>query len=85
MIAFPLRVNAQDGARFYRDAQSVERDYDRIFTPKVRRAILKQRATKLFLRDQGAMVGDGEVWFDHSCPNPECSPLGPVRIKAVNP
>jgi outer membrane biosynthesis protein TonB len=85
LIDFPLRVNAQGTSRTYRDAESVERDYDRIFTSKVRRAILRQRAAKLFVRDQGAMIGDGEVWFDHSCANSQCSPLGPVRIKAVNP
>jgi hypothetical protein len=85
MIDFPLRVNGPSGPRFYRDARSVERDFDRIFTPKVRRAILAQRADKLFVRDQGAMIGDGEVWFDTTCPKTSCSPAGPVRIRAINP
>jgi hypothetical protein len=31
------------------------------------------------------MIGDGEVWFDHTCPNASCSPPGPVRIRAINP
>jgi hypothetical protein len=85
LISFPLRVNAAGGARTYRDAKSVERDFDRIFTPRVKRAITRQRPDKLFVRDQGAMIGDGEVWFDHTCPNASCSPLGPVRIRAINP
>lgn len=85
LIEFPLRVNGPGGSRFYRDARSVERDFDRIFTPKVRRAILSQRADKLFVRDQGAMIGDGEVWFDATCPNSSCYPAGPVRIRAINP
>ena len=85
MIDFPLRVNFAGGARQYRDAQSVERDFDRIFTPKVRRAVLSQRADRLFVRDQGAMVGDGELWFRETCRNSSCSALGPVRIVAVNP
>jgi hypothetical protein len=85
MIAFPLRVNAASGTRTYRDAPSVERDFARIFTPRVRQSILAQRADQLFVRDQGAMIGNGEVWFDHTCPNPSCSPAGPVRITAVNP
>jgi hypothetical protein len=50
----------------------------------VRRAILDQRADQLFVRDQGAMVGNGEVWFSDTCPNAACSPAGPVRIIAVN-
>ena len=85
LIAFPLRVNAAGGARTYRDPAAVGRDFDLIFTPRVRRAILAQRAEKLFVRDQGAMVGDGQLWFRETCTNPACSPPGPVRIVAVNP
>lgn len=85
LIAFPLRVNSGGKGRSYRDAAAVRRDYDGIFTPRVRGAILNQRADRLFGRDQGLMIGDGEVWFDHICTNSACSPLGPVRLKAVNP
>ena len=85
MVAFPLRVNFADGARTYRDAASLGRDFDRVFTPKVKRAVLGQRADRLFVRDLGAMVGGGELWFRETCPNSGCSPPGPVRIVAVNP
>lgn len=85
MIGFPLRVNYAGGARQYRDARSVLRDFDRIFTPKVKAAVLKQKAASLFVRDQGAMVGDGELWFSETCANPSCSSIGPVRIIAINP
>ncbi|MBW0006409.1 MAG: hypothetical protein JO335_01720 [Sphingomonas sp.] len=84
LINYPLRVNGSR-ARIYRDAASVSRDFDRIFTAKVRRAILAQKAGELFVRDQGAMIGDGEVWFDQTCADGSCSTLGPVRIKAINP
>jgi hypothetical protein len=84
LIGFPLRVNANGRSRLYPDARSVRADYDRIFTPKVTQAILAQRFDRLFGRDQGLMIGDGEVWFDHICTNTRCSPPGPVRIKAVN-
>ena len=43
LIAFPLRVNTTSGSRLY-GAPSALRDYDRIFTPKVRRAILNSSA-----------------------------------------
>jgi hypothetical protein len=84
MISFPLRVNSGGRSQLYPDAVSVQRDFDRIFTPKVRKAILSQRADKLFVRDQGAMVGDGDLWFSETCTNSSCSPSGPVRITAVN-
>lgn len=85
LIQYPLRVNAKGGPRIYSDRKSVEKDFDRIFTPHVRSAILAQRADGLFVRDQGAMIGDGEVWFDQTCRNSDCSQVGPVRIKAINP
>lgn len=84
LIAFPLRVNSGGRSQLYRDGQSVRRDYDRIFTPPVTRAILDQRFDRLFGRDRGLMIGDGEVWFDHICTNAQCSPAGPVRITAIN-
>jgi hypothetical protein len=85
LVAFPLRVNFPEGARIYRDAPSLGRDFDRVFTPKVKRAVLEQRPEHLSVRGQGAMVGEGELWLRETCPNSSCSPAGPVRIVAVNP
>ncbi|MEO8548158.1 MAG: hypothetical protein ABI422_07310 [Sphingomicrobium sp.] len=84
LVSFPLRVNSNGRSRLYPDARSVRANYDRIFTPKVTQAILGQQFDRLFGRDQGLMIGDGEIWFDHICSNSACSPSGPVRIKAVN-
>jgi hypothetical protein len=85
LVDLPLRVNFAGGTRTYRDRGSIQRDFDRIFTPRVKQAILDQRADRLFGNYQGAMIGDGEVWFDRTCPNSSCSPAGPVRIRAINP
>lgn len=85
LIRFPLRVNANGKSRLYRDPQSVRVDYDLIFTGRVTEAILAQRADRLFARDRGRMIGDGEVWFARTCANQGCSSLGPVRISAINP
>jgi len=85
LVRFPLRVNFAGGAKTYRDTRTVLADYDRIFTPRVRQAIGDQRFENLSGRDQGVMIGDGAVWFDHTCRNSSCSPPGPVRISAINP
>lgn len=85
LIDLPLRVNFAGGSRMYSDPQSVDRDFDRIFTRRVRQAILSQRADRLFVRDQGAMIGNGEIWFSETCASPDCSKVGPVRIRSVNP
>jgi hypothetical protein len=85
LIQFPLRVNTGTGARYYSDERAVERDFDQIFTGKVKRAIFRQRADQLFVRDEGAMIGSGEVWISESCRNAACSPQSPVKIIAINP
>ena len=85
LIAYPLRVNFDNGPKTYRDRHSIERDFQRIFTPRVKQAILNQEADKLFTSYQGSMIGDGEVWFDQTCSNASCSNRGPLRIKTINP
>jgi len=85
MIAYPLRVNFNDGPKTYKNSPSIERDFERIFTPQVKKAILDQGADELFTNYQGSMIGSGEVWFDQSCSNSSCSKRGAIRIKAINP
>jgi hypothetical protein len=84
LVRYPLRVNSGGRTRLYRSPAAVRRDYPLIFTPNVRRAILAQRFEALFGRDQGVMIGNGEIWFDHVCRNMGCEPPGPVRISAIN-
>ena len=63
--------------REYRSPAGVQHDYDAVFSTDVLNALRTARYESLFVRDQGAMVGDGEVWlfrFDEG-----------VRIKAINP
>ena len=63
----------------------IERNYRRIFTARVRNAILRQRFEKVFGNYQGVMIGDGAVWFDHTCVRKDCKPpLGPIKIRTVN-
>jgi hypothetical protein len=84
LASFPLRVNRRGGSHPYRNRAEAEKDYNRIFTPNVRRVILAQKFDDLFGRDQGVMIGNGEVWFDHICLDRPCRTKGPVRIIAVN-
>jgi hypothetical protein len=85
LSAIPLRVNLGDGKfAMYRSRRHIERDYYYIFSPQVRRAILRQRPEELWGRDQGVTLNFGEIWFDHYCLDRICDRLGPVRIRAVN-
>ena len=67
MVSYPLRVSGE-----YRihNRTAFLRNYDRIFDPKVRHAIVKQVPECIFGNWQGFMAGLGEVWFERSAEDP---------------
>lgn len=77
LVALPLRVKLDDRTVTYRSAENVERDFDVIFTPEVRRSVLGQRRDALRTRATG-MMGNGRIWFGPS----QGSAIG---ITEVNP
>jgi hypothetical protein len=65
MIQYPLRtthMTIKTPAQFLRN-------YDAIFNDGVKAAVASQSADNLFYRDQGVMIGNGEIWFDAFCPD----------------
>ena len=63
MVTYPFRIST---GRVSTPEQFLKY-YDAIFTSNVKRAIANQSADSLFYRDQGVMIGDGEVWFNAFC------------------
>jgi hypothetical protein len=63
MIRYPLRLFVGGRETTVRDSAEFLRKYAQIFQPRVAAAILDQDPECLFGSWQGAMVGDGEVWF----------------------
>lgn len=63
LVAFPVQAHL-DGQR-----RGLSRDlflarYADVVTPAVRQAVAAARPSELFVNDQGAMIGQGEVWFN---------------------
>ena len=48
----------------YRDAATLSANYARVFTPEVKAAVAAAKADNLFARDQGVMIGNGEIWMN---------------------
>ena len=48
----------------YHRQTEVLRDFNLIFTPKVLKTMREAQYENLFVRDQGAMIGSGEAWFN---------------------
>jgi hypothetical protein len=86
LVRAPLRVNHPDGSTSisYGTIEAVGANFDIIFDKPTIKAILQQSPRAIFSRDIGAMVGNGEVWFDYTCLDQECAEVGPIRIYAIN-
>lgn len=79
LVSYPLRH--PDGS--VRDAQACQRRYAEIFTADVVEAVRSQAFETLFVNADGAMLGEGHVWFSAVCPDRAC--VQPeVRITAIN-
>jgi hypothetical protein len=76
LVALPLRVNLDGQSLTYRSVREIERDFDRIFTPRVTQSVLNQRPETL--RSRGSrMKGTSRIWFGQS------SSDGTIRIREV--
>lgn len=65
MVKYPLTVYSSGGrSRTYRDAAALSANYARVFTPEVKTAVAAAKADDLFSRDQGVMIGNGEIWMN---------------------
>jgi hypothetical protein len=61
----------------YKTAEEFRRDFANIFDARMKESIEKQRLDRIFRNADGAMVGNGHVWF---------SPMAKgYRIIAINP
>jgi hypothetical protein len=46
-----------------KDEESFIKNYEKIFTPAVRNAVLSQKIRQLFRDQRGVMIGDNMIWF----------------------
>jgi len=77
MISYPLLVIHGDRKTRVKTKVEFLNQYETIFDAHVRQAIAQQSAKCLFGNYQGAMIGDGEVWFRER-------PNGTMKIVTVN-
>lgn len=78
LVSYPFQARINGKAVKLRDAAHFVQDYDKIVTPKVKRAIADQSYSTLFANWQGVSIGDGEVWFSGIGGNDN------IRIIAIN-
>ena len=83
MIGYPLSVVIDGSTVTVASRPDFVTRFDRIFTAQVVAAIETQTYATLFARDQGVMIGSGEVWFSGICGETACR-LPAVKIIGIN-
>jgi hypothetical protein len=78
LVHYPLAMYDNGKVvKIYRSRNALLKNFNTVFTPKVLKAVRDAKFKTLFVRDQGAMIGDGEIWF--------VGWNGQVLIKTINP
>jgi len=63
-IAYPITLYLDGRKRRFKSSAELLPHFDAIFTPDFTARILKAMPRHMFVRDEGAMLGNGEVWFN---------------------
>lgn len=80
LVRYPLSVEIDGSKHEIADAAAFQRDYERIVTAPVARAIASQSFDTVFANWQGVMIGNGQVWLNGKCLDPAC---GRSEVKVV--
>lgn len=85
LVDYPLTVKAKGTTKkTVRNADAFVADWDSIMTAEVRKAVLDQKYAGLFVNQNGAMLGSGQVWINGICQDNKCAKTD-ARISAINP
>ena len=81
-VSYPIGVTVGGRSVSIPDAAAFIADYARIVTPEIAAAVDRQPFDDLFVRDQGVMLGDGEVWISAVCRDDACKQAD-VQVIAI--
>ncbi|MEI2263681.1 hypothetical protein [Erwinia sp. CGal63] len=83
LVAYPLKVGVKGKEHIFRTPAMLKKRYDSVFTPELSQIIVSQKYEELFARDQGVMMGDGQLWFSGVCADKACK-KSRVLITRIN-
>lgn len=69
-VRFPLNIA---GEKKITGPGEFQRNYEKIITPAVVKAVSEQDFGKVFVNQQGVMIGDGQVWLNGQCLDQACT------------
>ncbi|TGR49816.1 hypothetical protein EN794_019960 [Mesorhizobium sp. M00.F.Ca.ET.151.01.1.1] len=69
-VRFPLNIS---GGKKISGPGEFQRNYEKIITPEVVKAMSEQDFGKVFVNQQGVMIGSGQVWLSGQCLDQACT------------
>ncbi|MEA1830082.1 hypothetical protein [Stenotrophomonas maltophilia] len=69
-VRFPLNVG---GGKKITGPGEFQRNYEKIITPAVVKAVSEQDFGEVFVNQQGVMIGSGQVWLNGQCLDQACT------------
>ena len=69
-VRFPLNIA---GGKKITGPGEFQRNYEKIITPAVVKAVSEQEFGKVFVNQQGVMIGDGQIWLTGECLDKACA------------
>lgn len=69
-VRFPLNIA---GGKKITGPGEFQRNYEKIITPAVVKAVSEQDFDKVFVNQQGVMIGNGQVWLNGQCLDQACA------------
>ncbi len=72
LVSYPITVKVGDAELTFDGPEAFASRYADIFTDEIKSAVLGQKYDELFVRDQGVMFGNGQVWLSGICLDEAC-------------
>ncbi|MDT3430688.1 hypothetical protein ROV94_07380 [Stenotrophomonas maltophilia] len=76
-VRFPLNIS--DGKKITGPGE-FQRNYEKIITPAVVKVVSGQDFGKVFVNQQGVMIGSGQVWLSGQCLDQACTK---IEVKVI--
>jgi hypothetical protein len=83
LVSYPIDIDPRTKKVLHiRTPAAFVAQYDSIITPHIAEIVTRQKYNDLFVNDQGAMFGNGEVWISGICRDKSCAQTD-IRIKTI--
>lgn len=83
LVDYPIDINPHTKQVLHiRTPAAFIAQYDSIVTPHIADVVSKQKYEDLFVNDQGAMFGSGEIWIAGICKDKACA-QSDVKIRTI--